>query len=282
VYQVTLHSFRKSEIATHICADFEHGGRVHLNFKPDAFEGEGGDARFRMISMRPPTPIKQIRQELESHLEQFDWSGLTTGRKNILNAFLKVATAEGYSAVTMRRLAQVLEIRAPSIYSHFPGGRDEIVGECLRWHYYNFGTAVSDAIKPARNVDEFLNALVTIHLSHQIQRPENHLWDLLVASDRIGAFLSDKTRSEVDYWISLCSRLYEAAAYEYCDTDTKLRAMMALSLLDSAKSWGDWNGKQSDIERLSRNALLAVRNIFTGNVAVIEPRSRGMIVEPVE
>jgi AcrR family transcriptional regulator len=189
-----------------------------------------------------------VRQELETHLGKFDWSGLTNGQKNILNAFLKVATAEGYGAVTMRRLAQVLDIRAPSIYSHFPGGRDEIVGQCLRWHYYNFGMAVSDAIKPARNIDEFLEALVTVHLSYQIKRPENHLWDLLVASDRIGSFLSKETRIEINYWISLCSRLYESVAHELCDTDIKLRAMMALALLDSARSWADWDGEQGDFD----------------------------------
>jgi AcrR family transcriptional regulator len=215
--------------------------------------------------MRPPTRILQVREELRTHLGKFDWSGLTGGRKSILKAFLKVATAEGYSAVTMRRLAQVLGIKAPSIYTHFPGGRDEIVGECLRWHYFNFGTAVLQAIGPACDVDEFLKALVYVHLSHQIQGPENHLWDLLVASDQIGSFLSSETRSDVEYWISLCSRLYEAAAYEYCDVDPELRARMALALLDGATSWSDWNGTQSDVDRLSQKALLAVRSIFTSD-----------------
>jgi AcrR family transcriptional regulator len=212
--------------------------------------------------MRPQPTISKVLKDLEAHLGQFDWSGLTSGRKNILNAFLKLATAEGYEAVTMRRLAQRLDIRAPSIYSHFPNGRDEIVGECLRWHYYQFGTAVLGAIGPTRNADEFLQALVRVHLSHQVSRPENHLWDLLVASDRIGSFLREETRAEVDYWISLCSDLYEAAAYEYCDTDTRLKAGMALALLDSAKSWADWDGTEGYIEMLSRKTLLAVKNIF--------------------
>ncbi|WP_321822474.1 MULTISPECIES: TetR/AcrR family transcriptional regulator [unclassified Burkholderia] len=219
--------------------------------------------------MGPSTRILQVRHELEIHLRQFDWSGLTSGRKNILNAFLKVATAEGYGAVTMRRLAHVLGIKAPSIYTHFPNGRDEIVGQCLRWHYYCFGTAVLEAVKPTQDADEFLKALIRVHISHQIQKPENNLWDLLVASDKIGGFLTSETRSEVNYWISLCSKLYEAAAYEYCDMDAELRGRLALAILDSASSWTDWNGTSSDIDRLCNKAFHAVKGIFTFSALTI-------------
>lgn len=93
-----------------------------------------------------PVGLKQVREELEELLNRFDWSGLTAGRKNILRVFLQLATAEGYGAVTMRTLGMALNIKPPSIYSHFPGGRDEIVTESLRWHYYNFGILVLELI----------------------------------------------------------------------------------------------------------------------------------------
>ena len=212
--------------------------------------------------MALPSQLIQAREALEHHLGQFDWSGLTQGRLNILKAFLQVATAEGYGAVTMRSLGNALKIKAPSIYSHFPGGRDEIVTECLRWHYYNFGMAVLEAIKDADDAEHFLQALVNVHLSHQIQRPENNLWDILVASDRLGNFLQPEIRKEVNYWIALCASLYEAAASHYTASGTKHKSRVALSLIDSASSWTDWSGTQADFNRVTSDAVKLIKTVF--------------------
>lgn len=215
--------------------------------------------------MTLPVGLKQVRNELEELLKRFDWSGLTAGRKNILRVFLQVATAEGYGAVTMRTLGTALNIKPPSIYSHFPGGRDEIVTECLRWHYYNFGILVLEAIKPTKTVDEFLDAYVTVHITQQIQYPENSLLDMLIASDRLGNFLQPDIRAELKYWISLCAKLYQAVADAYEVPDSGMKSRMALAFIDSSPSWCDWNGKKSDMPRVCALAKTSVRAIFNIN-----------------
>lgn len=212
--------------------------------------------------MALPVGLVLVKQELERHLDQFDWSGLTPGRLNVLRAFLEVATAEGYAAVTMRNLSQVLKIKPPSLYSHFPGGRDEIVNESLRWHYYNFGIAVLEAVKSVNSTEDFLQAYVNVHITHQIQRPENNLWDILIASDRIGKFLQPEIRNEVNYWIALCAKLYQASAEAFGVKDSALKSKMALSFIDSASSWCNWNGKASDMPRVCALAKQSVMAIF--------------------
>lgn len=207
-----------------------------------------------------------VRQELERHLNQFDWTALTPGRKNILRAFLQVATAEGYAAVTMRTLSKALNIKPPSLYSHFPGGRDEIVTESLRWHYYNFGISVLEAIKSVDTAEDFLDAYINVHITHQIQRPENNLWDILIASDRIGKFLQPDIRNEVNYWVSLCAKLYQASAEAFGVKDSEIKSKMALAFLDSSSSWCDWNGKASDMPRvcdLAKKSVMAIFNMDT-------------------
>src|SRR5260370_28274242 len=48
-------------------------------------------------------------------------------RQQILNAAQAVAEAEGWSAVTSRRLADAIGYTQPVLYTHFPGGKTEIM-----------------------------------------------------------------------------------------------------------------------------------------------------------
>ncbi|KAA5740510.1 TetR/AcrR family transcriptional regulator, partial [Acinetobacter baumannii] len=135
-----------------------------------------------------PKEVLSARDQIAEHLAQFDWSSLTNGKRNVLQTFLTIASAQGYAAVTMRSLAKALNIKAPSIYSHFPDGKDDIVAEFLRWHYYNFGIAMLDVIDTIDDTEQLFNKMVNVHFTRQVTIPESELWDMLVASDRAGQF----------------------------------------------------------------------------------------------
>ncbi len=47
--------------------------------------------------------------------------------QRIVTAARELAEAEGWDAVTTRRLAAVIEYSQPVLYSHFPGGKDAIM-----------------------------------------------------------------------------------------------------------------------------------------------------------
>jgi AcrR family transcriptional regulator len=48
-------------------------------------------------------------------------------RQRILDAARGIAEAEGWAAVTSRRLADAIEYTQPVLYGHFPGGKTEIM-----------------------------------------------------------------------------------------------------------------------------------------------------------
>ncbi|AJC80829.1 TetR family transcriptional regulator protein [Rhizobium etli bv. phaseoli str. IE4803] len=213
--------------------------------------------------MSLPPRVMTARNLFKQHLDQRDWSDLTPGRRRILEVFLKLATYEGYSAVTMRLLAKEANVKASSIYFHFPEGRSEIVAESLRWHYSNWGYAVLEAIDKTSSVDEFWDALVVTAAKRQISHPASDLWDLLVRMDRIGGFLEIEFRHEIDHWLDLCAGLFETAAEEmgYLPSKRAVRAIMAL--LDAASTWCEWSGDPAELEACADQAVLLSRTILT-------------------
>lgn len=197
----------------------------------------------------------EARDEFADHLRQFDWSHLTPGRRHILDAFLTLATTKGYSAVTMRALGTAINVKAPSIYSHFPNGRDEIVNEALRWHYYSFGTSLLDELHSIEDPWATWDAMVRNHFQRQMTQPENDLWDLLIASDRVGRFLQEDIRQEVHYWLDLCVRMYEQVAIALGFQDCKMKAHVVMKLLDTATSWSLWDKTNDDLELWTGRAI---------------------------
>jgi AcrR family transcriptional regulator len=215
-----------------------------------------------------PQRVQIATREIKRQLEKFDWSDLTPGRRNILDAFLKLAGSMGYSAVSVRVLSSEVNLKAPSIYSHFPGGRDEIVAEALRWHYYRFGIAVLEATDSCQTADEFWDALVRLHVVRQLERPESDLWDLVVATDRIGQFLQPEIRKEVHHWLSLCEALYEAAAHDMGYSEVKVKASIVMTLLNGAGSWCGWTGEKAHLDVCAQMAIAVTRNLLSATDVV--------------
>lgn len=212
-----------------------------------------------------PPRIQHACAEMRVHLAQIDWSAMTSGRRQILDAFLSLAIKQGYTSVTMRGLAQTVGVKASSIYFHFPGGKDEIVGETLRWHYSNWGTAILDKCEASQNVDEFWENLVRVHVERQIVIPDSDLWDILVAMDRVNGFLRPDFQAEVRRWLDLSTQLYKFAAIEMgYDIDTDV-ARAVLKLLDSVTAWCDLEASGGDPEPCVVRAIAMTRAILASD-----------------
>src|SRR5689334_2690352 len=140
---------------------------------------------------------KELLARLEKYLGTFDWNGLTTSKQVILEAFLRVATRDGIASVSMRTLAAAVGLKPPTIYSHFPGGRDEILSNALRWHYNHYAHGLFEDLKNVRAPEESWYALINFHVRQQLQRPENDIWDTLIATDRIAKLLPEGLREEI-------------------------------------------------------------------------------------
>lgn len=212
--------------------------------------------------MTPPRSIEAACDEMRQHLRKFDWTSMTNGRRQILEAFLKLAIQKGYTSVTMRGLAAALDVKASSIYFHFPGGRDEIVGETLRWHYFNWGRRLLTSVENSPDASDFWDNLVRAHVRLQLTLPESDLWDILVATDRIYGILRIEDHAEVRRWLHLCVNLYEAASFEMgCNNPPEL-ARIIMSLLDGAGAWCDDIYTEEGVDACMARAVAVSRTIL--------------------
>ncbi|WP_416393531.1 MULTISPECIES: TetR/AcrR family transcriptional regulator [unclassified Curtobacterium] len=176
-------------------------------------------------------------KRLQQHLEQFDWSAQTASRQQALEAFLRLANVHGFTAVTMRMLASELHIKAPSLYAHFPEGKDEIVAVSLRWHFSKFGSAILNAVDAAVGPAAFWDALVATHLSRQVRLPESNLWDLLVATDRTVHFLPVAVRADVDALVRHYEDMYRATATDMGVALSEEILALVMTVLEGATRW---------------------------------------------
>lgn len=225
--------------------------------------------------MELPPGIQQAVHAFRNHLNKYDWSGQPARRILILKSFLKLATTEGYAAVTMRSLAKAVDVKPSSIYFHFPNGRDQILAESLRWHYYHWGHEVLAKVDRPATADGFWNALVDIHLRLQLSRLESELWDLLIAIDRIGNFLPDETRDETSHWLELLAAMYRAAAREmgYKDNDIAIHAVIAL--LDGARSWCEPTADDAELDLCAARAISFSRKLLADDSTAERPALPG-------
>lgn len=198
--------------------------------------------------MRETENAAGMLRRLENYVNTFDWDSLTRSKQVILDAFLRVATREGIASVSMRSLAAAAGVKPPTIYSHFPEGRDQIVAAAMRWHYNNFARSLRGALGNCRTPEQYWVALIGFHVRQQLQRPENDIWDALIATDRIAKVLPKGLRKEVDDWEDFCDYMYASIAQDIGARDCAVNARVMRKLIDSVGSWWRWDGSEGSLE----------------------------------
>ncbi len=79
-------------------------------------------------------------------------------RKSILAAALQIVKQEGWAALSMRKIADVIEYTAPIIYEYFPN-KEGILLELTRQGYINLGLKVKEARDSKTRAEEKLEAM---------------------------------------------------------------------------------------------------------------------------
>ncbi|MEV7607296.1 TetR/AcrR family transcriptional regulator [Paenarthrobacter sp. NPDC089322] len=208
------------------------------------------------------TSYKEARDTFAQRMEEWDWAGQKASRQHILEAFLELAIANGFNSVSMRTIANAVSIKPPSLYSHFPGGRDEIVAESLRWHFHRFGVALLEAVDHAQSAGEFWDCMVRLHFTRQVRLPESNLWDLLVATDRMANVLPRELRAQVDDWVDLHQQMYVAAAVDMGIPQAEERVKVVMTLLEGATRWASPESNDAELEALTDRAVLLSRTLL--------------------
>lgn len=79
-------------------------------------------------------------------------------RKSILAAALQIVKQDGWAALSMRKIADVIEYTAPIIYEYFPN-KEGILFELTRQGYVNLGLKVKAARDSKTDLEERLEAM---------------------------------------------------------------------------------------------------------------------------
>ncbi|GAA2026663.1 TetR/AcrR family transcriptional regulator [Agromyces tropicus] len=205
---------------------------------------------------------------LRQRVDAYDGAAQTEGRMHILRAFLGLATRDGYTAVTMRSLARELNIKAPSLYSHFPGGRDELVSEVLRWHHNRFYRSILEAIEGAESADAAWETLVSEHVERQLEMPEYDMIDLLIWTDRLSNILAPDVREEVAELHRLYALVFVATAVDVGHRgDTSQAVEMVMTMLDGVSRWSGWDGTAESLHGAVESARSVARAILDAPLA---------------
>ncbi|WP_231476439.1 TetR/AcrR family transcriptional regulator [Rhodococcus sp. UNC23MFCrub1.1] len=217
-------------------------------------------------TMSPVPSTDSFRQQaLTEFARQFDTAhrdDMSPAKRRVVEAFLKLCVIHGMASVSMRTLAKELEIKAPSIYTHFPGGRDEIITESLRWHFHQFCGALVDAVVRAPDAQSFWDAMVRLHFTRQVRLPESNLWDLIVATDRTAHILPTELSEKVTHWVDLYESLYVAAARDMGIENSERRVKIVNTLLEGATRWFGTDGTDDEVRQGADQAVLMSRDIL--------------------
>lgn len=145
--------------------------------------------------------LDRIREFLES---QIDAGKQTEGRRRIMGAYFEVALREGVTSVSMRAIAKQANLKAGSLYTHFPDGKDEIIHEALISGYADFFRYVVLAVPDELQGVEALRELVSLHVAFQLDNKSNVYSDAVIAADQAGQILPEETREAFES----CRQMY--------------------------------------------------------------------------
>ncbi|HEY2280662.1 MAG TPA: WHG domain-containing protein [Streptosporangiaceae bacterium] len=169
-------------------------------------------------------------------------------RQQILTAAQTVAEAEGWPAVTSRRLADAIGYTQPVLYAHFPGGKTEIMRTVALAGFTELTTATRGAVggkAGARAVEAVANA----YLGFADEHPA--LYEAMFQLPIDARFAQEDPEEELRAGFdALAAALGEAAS----ETTTEVfwSALHGMALLERG-------GRMRPVHRRHRIAELAAR-----------------------
>jgi AcrR family transcriptional regulator len=92
-------------------------------------------------------------------------------RQAIITAARQMAEAEGWDAVTTRRLADQIEYSQPVLYSHFPGGKGGIIDAVAVEGFAELHLILREARQAAGSPEAALEELAGAYLGFALQHP---------------------------------------------------------------------------------------------------------------
>ncbi len=102
-------------------------------------------------------------------------------RFQVMASAIALFASKGYAGTSMREIAATVNIKAASLYSHWPRGKKQLLEESLRTIFVKFLRYVISDLNSEMSPGEQIEAVIRSHLSWQLTFGEPAMaWDMLV------------------------------------------------------------------------------------------------------
>jgi AcrR family transcriptional regulator len=169
-------------------------------------------------------------------------------RQQILDVARTVAEAEGWAAVTSRRLAEAIGYTQPVLYSHFPGGKTEIMRTVALAGFAELAAATRAAVGRKTGA-RAVAAMATAYLRFADEHPA--LYEAMFQLPIDARFAQDDAEEELRSGFDALSAVLPDAS-DGTATEVLWSALHGMSLLERG-------GRQRPEHRSQRIAELAAR-----------------------
>lgn len=103
--------------------------------------------------------MKKQLDSSSSHLDQETW-------RQILTAARELFLAKGYKGVSMKEIADAVEVTSAALYYHFPKGKEDLFTRMIQTLFVEEGVAgIDQVLGTTRNIRECLELLTTFLLT---------------------------------------------------------------------------------------------------------------------
>src|SRR5581483_8117006 len=101
---------------------------------------------------------KKQRCDQPSNIDQETW-------RQILKAAEKLFMTKGYKGVSMKDVAEAVQVTPAALYYHFPQGKEDLFISMLRLMLEEWAAGISRTVAPAHTMRERLRLLTTYMLT---------------------------------------------------------------------------------------------------------------------
>lgn len=153
-------------------------------------------------------------------------------KSNIVNTAMAMFTRNGYAGTSMRDIAGRIGIKAASLYSHFPGGKDDLLVTGLNSILGDFHAFVIEDIKFDLSAAEQLRSIVARHVRWQLEFGETAVaWDAAINQFGVADALPEPELAEIRREQALYLDLLTALAQETSRSSTPAPVLAAAIIL---------------------------------------------------
>lgn len=137
-------------------------------------------------------------------------------RQRIIDTARALAETDGWYRVTTRRLAEAIEYSQPVLYSHFPGGKPEIMTAVALQGFREI--AVLPAPGPDDSVDGRIRAVATGYLDFAAANPA--VYEAMFTQPITASFATDESPPELTRAFETVAAALDQRAAPTSDRDT--------------------------------------------------------------